>query len=103
MAGRIPVMNTIGLKVTLSSQIATPPTDLPATINLSLYDPSNVLVYSDNNPIPIQNLSTYFWEFWIPANALLVQTFDEANYTALVRVNMESGRIQSNTIKIKTD
>jgi len=105
MPGLFNAATTLQLQVFLASDYAVTDNDTPTLLTLALYDPSNVLVYSTNAPIahpPVNNTDAYWFEFTLPADSLIISTYDEANYTALVRANMASGRTYTNTVQIKT-
>jgi len=102
--GLFPAYTTLQLKVFLASEYAVVNNDIPTNLSFALYDPSNVLLYTNNGPIahpPTNNTAAYWFEFTVPADNLLVTTYDEANYLALVRANMASGRTITNTVQIK--
>lgn len=79
----------------------------PDSLTLVLYDPSNVLVYTDNKPIPVavpdpnnsSNTVTAYY-FTLPGNRFTISTKDGAPYLAQVIGSYGSAPF-NNSIPIK--
>lgn len=64
---------------------------VPDSLTLALYDPNNILVYSDNKPIPVpiqdpnnNNATTSAYLFSVPGTAFAIEAPDSAPYRAIV-------------------
>ena len=83
---------------TYSSDIPPALTD-PVSINMSLYNPRNLLVYSGDTPI---RLAQGVYEFSIPAYALIEKASYGTPYNAVSIITFPDGTTESQAESITT-